>query len=420
MNYTEALEYIHSINWTFCKPGLDRIGELCHALGDPQKSLKFIHVAGTNGKGSFCSMLESVLREAGYKTGLFTSPYVKEFGERMRFCGDNISESELSDITEYVKPFADAMKDKPTEFELISAIGFEFFKRKNCDIVILEAGMGGRLDSTNIIETAELSVITGISLEHTAFLGDTVEKIAGEKAGIIKEGVPVLFGGGTDSVKAVIASKAGEMRSEFYQTRIDLLSNVSSTLDGTSFDFGDRRDVKLSLLGLYQPRNAANVLTAIDILKSRGMDIPENAVCGGLRKTTWHARFEIIKKDPLVIFDGAHNPEGIGVAVESIKHYFGDKKVVILTGVMKDKDYEYIASRFSEIAVSGYTITPNNPRALSAEEYSKTLRAYGIKATPCDSVSNALEMAMVDAKDRNTALVCLGSLYMYADVIGKI
>lgn len=420
MNYTEALEYIHSINWTFCKPGLERIGELCHALGDPQKSLKFIHVAGTNGKGSFCSMIESVLREAGYKTGLFTSPYVKEFGERMRFCGENISESELSDITEYVKPFADAMKDKPTEFELISAIGFEFFKRKNCDIVILEAGMGGRLDSTNIIETAELSVITGISLEHTAFLGDTVEKIAGEKAGIIKEGVPVLFGGGSDSVREVIVSKAGEMRSELYQTRIDLLSNVSSTLDGTSFDFGDRRDVKLSLLGLYQPRNAANVLTAIDILKSRGMDIPENAVREGLRKTTWHARFEIIKKDPLVVFDGAHNPEGIGVAVESIKHYFGDKKVVILTGVMKDKDYEYIASRFSEIAVSGYTITPDNPRALSAEEYSKTLRAYGIKATPCDSVSNALEMAMVDAKDRNTALVCLGSLYMYADVIGKI
>ena len=195
MTYSEALQYIHSINWTFTKPGLERIGELCEKLGNPQKELKFVHVAGTNGKGSFCTMLDSVLHAAGYKTGLFTSPYIKEFGERIRYCGENISCDDLSRITEYVKPIADSMEDKPTEFELITAIGLEYFRRKECDVVILEAGMGGRLDSTNIIESSLLSVITGIALDHTAYLGDTVEKIAAEKAGIIKRGGSVLFGG---------------------------------------------------------------------------------------------------------------------------------------------------------------------------------------------------------------------------------
>jgi len=419
MTYSEALEYIHSINWTFCKPGLERISELCSRLGDPQKSLRFIHVAGTNGKGSFCSMLDSILREAGYKTGLFTSPYVKEFNERMRFCGENISDSELAEITEYVKPFADAMCDRPTEFELITAIGFEFFKRHECDVVILEAGMGGRLDSTNIIDTSVLSVITGISLEHTAFLGDTVEKIAAEKAGIIKAGVPVIFGGDGAAFN-VIYARAKDMGSCFISVDKCPLSNISSTLEGTRFDYKERKNLFISLLGSYQPRNAANVLTAVDILTLRGFYIDETAIYNGLKNTKWHARFEIIKKDPLVIFDGAHNPQGIDVAVESVKHYFADKKVIVLTGVMKDKDYTYIASRLSEIAVSAYTITPDNPRALDAEEYARKLSECGVIATPCKSVGEALDTAQKDASKRNTALICLGSLYMYAEVIKNI
>ena len=208
MNYPESLEYIHSINWCFCKPGLERIRELCERLGNPQRELKFVHVAGTNGKGSSCAMLESVLRAAGYKTGLYTSPYITVFNERMRINGENISDEELAEITTFIRPIADAMKDKPTEFELITAVAFEYFKRNGCDVVVLEAGMGGRLDSTNIIESSLLSIITGIALDHTAFLGDTVEKIAGEKAGIIKSGCPVLFGGDDDSARSVIKEKS--------------------------------------------------------------------------------------------------------------------------------------------------------------------------------------------------------------------
>lgn len=417
MNYTEALEYIHSICWTFTKPGLERISALCKKLGDPQNELKFIHVAGTNGKGSFCSMLDSVLRHAGYKTGLFTSPYIKVFNERMQFCGENISDDELAEITEYVKPFADSMEDKPTEFELITAIGFEFFKRKKCDVVIIEAGMGGRLDSTNIITSSLLSVITGISLDHTAFLGDTVEKIAAEKAGIIKAGGSVLFGGNSESVEAVIKEKAAQMNADYHFADKSSLEIVSSDLSGSEFNYLDYKALKLPLLGLYQPENAANVLCAVEILKGKGFTVSEEAVREGLLSARWPARFEIISRDPLIIFDGAHNPEGIETAVRSIKRYFGDRKVCILTGVMKDKDYNYIAGKFAEISERAFTITPHNPRALAADEYAKVLEGVGITATAYGSVSAALEDAKEYASSSGTALLCLGSLYMYCEVI---
>ena len=201
MNYEQALTYIHSVNWAFCKPGLERITELCKALGNPQKGLRFIHVAGTNGKGSTSSMLASILQNAGYRTGLYTSPYIRTFCERIRVDGENIPEDALAKLTEQIQPIAEKMADKPTEFELITAIAFLYFKRHHCDVVVLETGMGGRLDATNLIERPLLSVITGIALDHTAFLGDTIPQIAAEKAGIIKAHCPVLWGG-EDAVAA--------------------------------------------------------------------------------------------------------------------------------------------------------------------------------------------------------------------------
>ncbi|MBO5702878.1 MAG: bifunctional folylpolyglutamate synthase/dihydrofolate synthase [Clostridia bacterium] len=420
MNYSEALEYIHSICWTFTKPGLERITALCEKLGNPQNDLKFIHVAGTNGKGSFCSMLDSVLRHAGYKTGLFTSPYIKVFNERMQFCGENISDEELAEITEYVKPHADSMEDKPTEFELITAIGFEYFKRKKCDVVILEAGMGGRLDSTNIINSSLLSVITGIALDHTAFLGDTPEKIAAEKAGIIKHYGCILFGGNGESIEEVIKNKASEMNADYHYADKSDLEILSSDLSGSLINYREYKELRLPLLGLYQPLNAVNVLCAVELIKDKGFAISEKAVREGLLAARWPARFEIISRDPLIIFDGAHNPEGIEKAVESIKRYFGDRKVSVLTGVMKDKDYNYIASKFAEISDRAFTITPANPRALPAEEYAKVLEEKGISATYYESVSAALTDAKAYAKESGSPLVCLGSLYMYCEVIESL
>ena len=416
MNYSEALEYIHSINWTFTKPGLERISFLCEKLGDPQKELKFVHVAGTNGKGSFCSMLDSMLRAAGYKTGLFTSPYIKEFNERIRYCGENITNDELAEITEYIKPIADAMEDKPTEFELITAIGLEYFKRKKCDVVVLEAGMGGRLDSTNVISESVLSVITGISLEHTDYLGDTVEKIAAEKAGIIKNGGRIIYGGEDDSAADVIENIAKTRSARYSRVDRGSLKILSSTLEGTSFSYKSYDKVKLSLLGLYQPQNATNVIDAVEALKESGLDISDEALFSGLAAAEWPARFEIVCKEPLVIYDGAHNPQGIEIATDSIKRYFGDKKVCVLTGVMKDKDYDYIAQRLASVASDAFTVTPNNPRALGAGEYASVLNSKGVNATAFDSAENAVIAAKKAVREKDTALVCLGSLYMYAEI----
>lgn len=420
MTYDEALEYIHGVNWTFCKPGLERIGELCEKLGHPEKKLKFVHVAGTNGKGSFCSMLESVLRAAGYKTGLYTSPYIKEFNERMRVMGENIENEVLADITSRVRPIADSMKDKPTEFELITAIAFQYFYESACDVVVLEAGMGGRLDSTNIIRNPLLSVITGIAIDHIDYLGDTVEKIAAEKAGIIKDSSPVLYGGEDDSAREVIKNIASERESEFFDVNYEDILNLSSTLDGSAFDYKTHKDVKINLLGLYQPKNASLVLEAIDILRRQGLEIPESAVKDGLNRAKWLARFEILSKNPLIIFDGAHNPQGITSAVASIKHYFGDEKVYVLTGVLKDKDYEFIAGELAKVAERAFTLTPQSPRALSAEDYAKCLMKNGVQAIPHSSIDDALKSAKKNAKADNKPLICLGSLYTYADLINNV
>ena len=416
MNYNESLEYIHSINWTFCKPGLERISALCEALGHPERELRFVHVAGTNGKGSFCCMLESVLRSAGYKTGLYTSPYIKEFGERMRVGGENIPKDTLAEITSYVRPIADAMEDKPTEFELITAIAFEFFKREGCEVVVLEAGMGGRLDSTNVIRNPLLSVITGIALDHTAFLGDTVEQIAAEKAGIIKDGAPVLLGGEDTRVKSVIEAVARERGSEFNTVDYLKLKNLTSDIYGSKFDFGDHTDIKISLAGLYQPKNAAAVLSAIDILRQDGLEISKEAVRTGLAAAKWPARFEVLSKEPLIIFDGAHNPEGITAAVESIKHYFGRERVYLLSGVLRDKDYEYIAAKVAEVASRAFTMTPDNPRALSAAEYAEVLGENGVRAIPYPDIRAAFSAAKAAARADGVPLVCLGSLYTYVDI----
>lgn len=420
MNYNEALEYIHGVSWTFCKPGLERIGELCERLGHPERKLKFIHIAGTNGKGSTSAMLDSVLRAAGYKTGLYTSPYIRVFNERMRVNGENISDDELASLTEYIKPIAEKMSDKPTEFELITALAFEYFARHECEVVILEAGMGGRLDSTNIIDTSVLSVITGIALDHTAFLGDTVEKIAFEKAGIIKPSVPVIFGGTDASAKSVISARANELLSPFGTVDYNSLTVKEMSLDGTVFDFGEYSELKISLLGSYQPRNAAIVISAVKILRENGFEISESAMREGLSSASWQGRFEILSKDPLVIFDGAHNPQGIEAAVESIKLYFKEEKVALVTGVLRDKDYTYIAERLSTIASKAFTFTPDSPRALGSQEYASVLFAAGIDATAFDSVAMALKSAREYAKKNSCPVICVGSLYAYAEIVGNI
>ena len=416
MNYAETLCYIHSVSNYFCKPGLDRIKKLCAYLGNPQNSLKFIHVAGTNGKGSFCAMLSSILRESGYKVGTYTSPYILEFNERICINGKMISNDDLAEICSFVKPFAEKMEDKPTEFELITAIGFEYFKRQNCDIVVLECGLGGRYDATNLIDTPLLSVITGIGFDHENFLGDTIEKIALEKAGIIKSGVPCLWCGEDSIADTVIRKYALSVGSDIITPKIKEINNIKTDLSGTVFDYKDYKNLRLNVLGCYQVQNAANAVSAAEILHTKAFNITNENIRIGLANARWRARFEVLCKKPVIIFDGSHNPQGVSAAVKSIKKYFGTQKVNILTGVMKDKDYVFIANEVSSVANNVYCITPNNPRALSAKEFCDVFKHKGVSATHFDNISDAVNIAISDSEVNGTPLICMGSLYMYSDI----
>ena len=419
MNYDETLKYIHSVSNFFCKPGLERIGILCEKIGNPQDYIKYVHVAGTNGKGSFCAMLSNVLKSAGLKVGLYTSPYILEFNERISVNGVSISNDELCNITQEVKIAADSMEDKPTEFELITAVAFLYFYRQNCDIVVLECGLGGRFDATNIIKDSVLSVITGISIDHTSFLGTTIKEIAGEKAGIIKNNGKCLWCGENHTAEAVILNEATVKNNDFYVSDKKTLIINKMDLNGTCFDYDIYINVKINLLGSFQPYNACNVINAVKILNNCGFYISKKALLEGLNSTVWHARFEIINNDPLIIADGGHNPEGVEAAVESIKTYF-DKKVVIITGVMKDKDYNYIAEQIGQVSERVYCITPDNPRALDANEYSAVFERISVKAIPASDVKIALSLALKFAVDNSLPIVTLGSLYMYKEIIDAV
>lgn len=417
MTYSEALAYIHSICWRGSRPGLERITELCRLLGNPQDDLQFVHVAGTNGKGSFCRMLSGILSAAGYRVGLFTSPYVWRFNERMMIDNKEISNDDLARETETVRSFADGMADPPTEFELITAIGFQYFKHQNCDLVILECGMGGRLDSTNIIQNPLLSVITGIDFDHTAYLGNTIEAIAKEKAGIIKQGRPCLWGGENEEARRTLAEIAKSKNAPFVCVNRSRLIVKRMTLEGTAFDFNDFTNLFLPLLGTYQPRNAAAVLSAVSILQKEGLSIPEVAIREGLAAAVWHARFELLRKnDPVILYDGGHNPQGVRAAVEAIAAYFPKQKVNLLSGVMADKDCEKIVQTLAPVAAGVFTVTPENPRALNAEDYAALFRNCGVPATAFATVAEGLAAAVEKSRAENRPLVCLGSLYLYAEL----
>ena len=294
MNAAQAIEYIHSVCWKGSIPGLGRTQTLLAKMGNPEKKLKFVHIAGTNGKGSTAAMTASILRKAGYRTGLYTSPYIYRFHERMQVDGAEISDRELAEVTEFVKPLAESMEESPTEFELVSCIAFEYFYRSKCDIVVLEVGMGGALDSTNVIPVPEVAVITNIGLDHTEYLGDTIEKIAETKSGIFKENGHAVVYRGAPSVEAVYERVCAEKNVSLKKADFDSLVPKSHTLEGQVFDCGDRKDLVLPLLGDHQLHNAAVVLAIADTLIEEGWNISEQNIYDGIRDVRWPGRFDIV------------------------------------------------------------------------------------------------------------------------------
>ncbi len=416
MTYTEALEYIHSVSWKGSVPGLSRIRELCDRMGNPEKGLRCIHIGGTNGKGSTAAYLTAVLRAAGYRVGTFTSPYVRTFNERIAVDGRPVSNYLLAKAVEAAKPHADEMADRPTEFELITAVGFEVFRRKKVDIVVLEVGLGGRFDSTNVIESPLLSVITGIAFDHMQLLGDTLGKIAWEKAGILKQSLPAVTARLADEAKAVIEAEASEKNCALTAVDPEEITVHTDTLDGIVMDYKDRKNLCTTLIGGYQPRNIALVLEAVDALREIGIAIPEEAVYSGIAEAKWPARFELLQKEPPVVFDGGHNEEGVRAATETAKRVFGGKKVVILSGVMADKAYAPMADLIAPLAHAVFTLKPDNPRAMDADALAAVYTARGVTAKGYPTVAAALRAARAYAEKIGAPLLILGSLYLYKDI----
>ena len=414
-DYNHALEYLRKI--AVSKLGLERITELCKKLGNPQNKTKIIHVAGTNGKGSFCTMLSAILRYSGYKVGEFSSPALTEVTDSFRIDSNEISRDDFAEIMEDIIPYCEAMDDKPTEFEVLTALAFELFARKKCDIAVIECGMGGDTDSTNVISSPLLSVITNIAIDHTAFLGSTIQEIASHKAGIIKSQRPVLYGGNNTDALGVISSTARKLNSALTVTNHGRISNVSSGIYGISLDFDGFGNVRTSMSGTYQQYNIANVLTAVEILRNEGLNISDNAVKSGLISARIHGRFELVSENPIIIFDGSHNPDGIKQTADSIKKYFGDTKVALLIGVMADKDYELYPKMLGKYIDRVYTVKPDNPRALDSTTLLLSFLKYGILGATCDDLDKCISCAVDYATENNIPLIALGSLYMYKDFI---
>ena len=415
MTYEEALSYIHIICWKGSKLGLDRTRELLGKLDDPQKELKFIHIAGTNGKGSTAAMLSSILEEAGYRVGLYTSPFINRFNERMQVNHQPIPDEELAALTEYVRPHADAMADSPTEFELITALAMVWFARQKCDIVVLEVGMGGELDSTNIIDVPEAAVIAAMGLDHVKELGPTMADIARAKAGIIKEGGRVVSYGGNPEADEVIAAVCRARNASLCQPDFSAIVPGDFSLEGQTFSYKGWRGLRIPLVGAYQMNNAAVVLETVEVLRQRGWSVSDEAVRKGLADTRWPARFEVLRRDPVFIVDGGHNPHGIRATAESLSRLFPGRKITFVTGVMADKDVEHILGLIVPLAEQFFTVRPDNPRAMDAGELAARIEAMGAKATACASVRDGVDRA-IQAEGPHGVACALGSLYMSGEV----
>jgi dihydrofolate synthase/folylpolyglutamate synthase len=414
MNYTEALDYMKKAAERGSVLGLSRITELLRRMGDPQDSIKTVHIAGTNGKGSFGAMLTSVLTSAGYTVGGFSSPAITKVTDSFRINGGERSEQEFADLIGGIAPICESMDEKPTEFEVLTAAAFQLFVDKGCDMALVECGMGGDLDSTNVIKAPVLSVITNVQKDHSAFLGDTIAEIASHKCGIIKAGRPVYFGGNSEEAYEIAADTAKKLGCELFIPDYSQFSwsEDNCTIEGAELTYKGQ-ELHIPLLGTYQFENAVNVLSCVEILRREGFEIPETAVRKGLANVKWHGRFEVISRKPLIIYDGAHNPDGIRCAADSIRRYFGGKKVVLLIGVMADKEYGLYADMLGELTETAFAVKPHNPRALDSTALAQALNARGMKTAPYDDYASGVRAAYDYAKQHDLPLIALGSLYMY-------
>ncbi|MGV8981361.1 bifunctional folylpolyglutamate synthase/dihydrofolate synthase [Clostridium sp.] len=444
MNYDEAIAYIKDTAKFGSKLGLERTRKILELLGDPHKKLKCIHIAGTNGKGSTTAMITNVLVQAGYKVGSYISPFIEEFEERIQINNKNIPKGDLSNIITEVSKAVDKVVglgySNPTEFEIITCAGFLYFYKKDIDFAVVEVGLGGRLDSTNVI-TPILSVIASISLDHTLILGDTIQKIAYEKAGIIKEGIPVVMFPQQKQSEEVIESTCRERKcklikvavnSALYLGKENLNQVAITSLEGTAYGNittitqkikvvtpNDDYLIDLALLGKHQLLNCCVAVHAIEELIEQGVRISKENILMGLKNVKWPARLEVMNQKPLVVIDGAHNIDGIKNLTESIDMYFNYNKIVLILGILADKQVEEMIKTIVPKASRVITVTPHSDRAELSEKLKVQVEKYTTNCECIEDYAQAYKKALSYCQENDLLLVC-GSLYMVGDMRGII
>ncbi|MCI9475723.1 MAG: bifunctional folylpolyglutamate synthase/dihydrofolate synthase [Emergencia sp.] len=407
--------------------GLERMNVLLEKLGNPHEDLKVLHVAGTNGKGSVCRYLYEILQAAGYRCGLFTSPFLEVFNERIEFDGSFISDADLQRCSDVVLAMTEEMvaegHESPTEFEVITAIAFLYFKEKNTDFVVLEVGLGGRGDSTNVVKQPLCSIITSISLDHTDRLGETIEEIAAEKAGIIKEGCPVITGVENEEAMWVLKHKAIEKHTPIFDALQSPFEILEETVEGTRVRaevLKETYEFTISMVGRHQVQNALTALTAIALLNKRGdFTVTDEQIAEGFKRAKQIGRFEIMEKEPFVILDGAHNPGGAKALKETVLRHFKDKKILMVTGILADKEVEEVLDSFMDITKDFIATEPDNPRKLPAEELAEKMQKRGGHVHCFSKAEEAVSCAqgLYEAYD---VILFTGSLYLIGKIRGLI
>ena len=427
MKYQEAMKYITEVGNFGSNYGLERTYKLLEFLDNPHGKLKIIHVAGTNGKGSTTAMITSMLKEAGYKVGMYTSPFLEEFEERIQINGENIPKEKLAQLITKIKYAVDKVIEEgynhPTEFEIITVLMFLYFATEEVDFAVVEVGLGGRLDSTNVI-TPILSVITSISFDHTNLLGNTLEEIATEKAGIIKSGIPTVIYPQEEVAEIVISSKCQELDSKLYKINKEDAKLINIIKEDKIYQqvkvkLDDEYDVKLPLLGEHQILNLAVALKALEVIKDKAPKLNRESIVKSLATVRWNGRLEIMSNSPYVVIDGAHNIQGITQLDKNIKKYFEYKDMYLILGILADKDVEDMVKVITPKAKKVFTVTPNSMRAETAEELMNEVKKYNESCEAYNDYKNAFEDALKLCK-KDDLLLISGSLYMIGEMRGII
>ena len=431
MNYNEALEYIYNTSKYGSKLGLQNITELLKRLGDPQESFPSVHIAGTNGKGSVSVMITSMLKQAGYRVGMFVSPYLERFTERIQINFQEIPEDALVNLIELVREQINGMVEDgfnhPTEFEIVTALGFLWFARQKVDIAVVEVGLGGRLDATNVIKPL-VSVITSISYDHTHILGSSLSDIAYEKGGIIKSGVPVVSYPQPEEAEKVIAALAEKRGCFYHLVSTDQVRERCSFFHEQHFDFTWKtakwENLTISLSGKHQQLNAACALSCIMILKESGYNVPNEAIYTGLKYARWPGRLEMVRTNPAILLDGAHNPSGAAVLADTVKQYFKDKKIHLLLGILQDKDVESVTKTLCNIADCVTITQSSSPRSTPSEELAFIAKKYHWDVKVCPNLEDAIihglrwtQQGVKEGEGRtdDRMLIISGSLYLIGE-----